>query len=64
MQDLSSMTVWVYLSEIHLQMSMRTISHNYDITEDFEASVRCITGKEYSDAIMFYGNYIQYHACF
>ena len=29
----------------------------YDITEDFEASVRCITGEEYSKAIMFYGNY-------
>ena len=28
----------------------------YDITEDFEASVRCITGEEYSEAIMFYGN--------
>ena len=28
----------------------------YDVTEDFEASVRCITGEEYSDAIMFYGN--------
>ena len=31
----------------------------YDITEDFEASVRCITGEEYSEAVMFYGNYIQ-----
>ena len=29
----------------------------YDITEDFEASVRCITGEDYSEAVMFYGNY-------
>ena len=36
----------------------------YDVTEDFEASVCCITGEKYSEAVMFYGNYIQYHACF
>ena len=36
----------------------------YDVTEDFEASVHCITGEEHSEAVMFYGNYIQYHACF
>ena len=28
-----------------------------DITEYFEASVRCTAGEEYSKAIMFYGNY-------
>ena len=27
----------------------------YDITEDFEASVRCTTGEDYSEAVMFYG---------